>query len=84
MTPFLQERFHLNSPENPGESQKTKKLRTFVAAIGPTTAKFVVDTLQLNVDVTSPQPDPESLTRAIEDFNARQPGAALKGFPIEI
>lgn len=70
VTPFLREHFRLHSTTNTPETNGSLRLSTAkVAAIGPTTSKFLIESLKLNVDTTSSQPKPESLVAAIKEAN---------------
>ncbi|KII83671.1 hypothetical protein PLICRDRAFT_119223 [Plicaturopsis crispa FD-325 SS-3] len=59
VTPFLRDIFDLPSPAE--ALRDTVK----IAAIGPTTAQFLRDKLDLRVDVVPPKPTPEDLSNAI-------------------
>ncbi|KAH8093076.1 tetrapyrrole biosynthesis uroporphyrinogen III synthase [Cristinia sonorae] len=67
VTPFLKNHFSLPTLDDPHQEQANTNAH--LAAIGPTTANFLRDTLKLAVNVTSPKPTPEALNAAILQFD---------------
>lgn len=45
--------------------------KTFIATIGPTTQKFLIDTFGFHPDVCAAKPSPEGILEGIADFEAR-------------
>lgn len=63
--PFLREHFCLSPLPFSNDSIKTQAR---IAAVGPTTARYLKNEVGLHVDVMAPQPNAEALAKALREF----------------
>ncbi|KAI0798174.1 tetrapyrrole biosynthesis, uroporphyrinogen III synthase [Abortiporus biennis] len=66
VTPVL--RKYLMLPDS-SDNYSSSDLLAHIAAIGPTTSIYLVETLNLRVDVVAPKPTPDALAEAIVSFD---------------
>ncbi|PFH45636.1 hypothetical protein AMATHDRAFT_158395 [Amanita thiersii Skay4041] len=72
VTPILEKYFRLlHANGNMSTRSDDGRCTAKIAAIGPTTSKYLGDVLHLHVDVTASKPTPEDLLAAIRDADAR-------------
>lgn len=74
--PKLRSHFHFHNIEDVDEADANfashpPNRYAKIAAIGPTTATFLRDSLHVRVDVVSTKPGAQSLACAIKDYDSR-------------